>query len=172
MCTYFWTIIAVYHCSKVAKELWWFVIADGGIKHPRDLSLWLVAGASYGMIWTVLAWTFESTWDILHDENGDMYKQNYGMASQKAVTLRNQWIGEFELARKKLFLEWISSSKIYLKSWMRTVGQVVDSFTTWLRSSMTYVGARNLEEFNEKAIVGVQTNAWYQEWTPHGKLKK
>jgi IMP dehydrogenase len=37
---------------------------------------------------------------------------------------------------------------------------------------MTYVGAKNLEEFSDKAIVGVQTSAGFVEGTPHGKIRK
>lgn len=41
---------------------------------------------------------------------------------------------------------------------------------TGLRSSMTYVGAKNLDEFHEKATIGVQTSAGFHEGTPHGKV--
>jgi IMP dehydrogenase len=37
---------------------------------------------------------------------------------------------------------------------------------------MTYLGAKNLAEFSEKAIVGVQTSAGFVEGTPHGKVRK
>jgi hypothetical protein len=37
---------------------------------------------------------------------------------------------------------------------------------------MSYVGAKDLEEFYEKAVIWVQTNAWFVEWTPHGKIRK
>lgn len=163
---------AVYHCAKQAREMGGFIIADGGIKDPRDLALALAAGASHIMIGSILTGTFESTWDIFYDSEWLPYKKNYGMASGKAVNLRNIHLSPFEQAKKALFQEWISTSKIYLKSGMSSVGEVVDTFTTGLRSSLTYVGARNLEDFYTKAIIGVQTTAWFYEWTPHGKLKK
>jgi len=37
---------------------------------------------------------------------------------------------------------------------------------------LTYVWANNLQEFYEKAIIWVQTNAGFVEWTPHGKVRK
>jgi IMP dehydrogenase len=55
---------------------------------------------------------------------------------------------------------------------MESVGDIVDECMTGLRSSMTYVGAKNLEEFSDKAIVGVQTSAGFVEGTPHGKIRK
>jgi len=36
---------------------------------------------------------------------------------------------------------------------MESVGDIVDEFVTGLRSAMTYVGASNLQEFTDKAVV-------------------
>ena len=68
------------------------------------------------------------------------------------------------------YQEWISSSYIYLQEWLSTVWEVIDHFTTWLQSSMTYVWARNLKEFYDKVEVWVQTPSWYTEGTPHWKV--
>lgn len=163
---------AVYHCSKIAKSLWGFVIADGGIKEPRDIALALAAGASHIMMGSILTGTFESTWDIFYDADWFMYKQNYWMASGKAVLLRNSKLSEFEQAKKALFQEWISTSKIYLREGYKSVWDVVDKFTTGLRSSLTYVGAKTLDDFYNKVTIGVQTPAGFHEGTPHGKVKK
>ena len=109
---------------------------------------------------------------LFYDADGFMYKQNYWMASGKAVLLRNSKLSEFEQAKKALFQEWISTSKIYLREWYKSVWDVVDKFTTGLRSSLTYVGAKNLEDFYNKVTIGVQTPAGFHEGTPHGKVKK
>lgn len=174
MMTWVWRpqFSAVYHCSKMARSLWGFVIADWGIKEPRDLCLAMAAWASHVMMWSILAWTFESTWDIFYDSDWSMYKQNYWMASGKAVILRNSKLSEFEQAKKAIFQEWISTSKIYLREWYKSVWDVVDKFCSWLRSSLTYVWAKNLEDFYKKAVIWVQTQAGFVEWTPHGKIKK
>jgi len=163
---------AVYNCALEAKKLWGFVWADGWVKEPRDLALALAAGANHVMLGTTFAWTYESTWDIKYDENGLMYKENYGMASKKAVELRNGKQDNFEIEKRWMYREWISKSRIYLRDWFESVGDIVDTFTTWLRSSLTYVWANNLEEFYEKAIIWVQTNAGFVEWTPHGRIRK
>ena len=162
---------AVYNCSIEARKMWGFVWADWWVKEPRDLVLALAAWANHVMIGTLFTWTFESTWDIKYDESWRMFKENYWMASRKAVSLRNSDISSFEQARKALFKEWISSSKIYIKESRESVWDIVDEFITWLRSAMTYVWAFDLEEFYEKSIIWVQTNAWYKEWTPHGKVR-
>jgi len=106
---------AVYHCAKEAKKLGGFVWADGGIREPRDLALGLAAGASHVMIGTQLAGTYESTGDMKYDADGRMYKENYGMASSRAVKQRNSKQSAFERARRELFREGISTSKVYLR---------------------------------------------------------
>lgn len=163
---------AVYKCAQEAKKLWWFVWADGGIKSPRDMILALAAGANHVMIGTIFAGVFESVGDVKYDEQWLMYKENYGMASRKAVGQRNVKLSLFQQARKQMFREGISTSKIYIKPGMESVWDIVDEFITGLRSAMTYVGASHLQEFTDNAIVGVQTIAWFTEWTPHGKIKK
>ncbi|MCF7834722.1 GuaB1 family IMP dehydrogenase-related protein [Candidatus Gracilibacteria bacterium] len=163
---------AVYKCVQEAKKHGGFVWADGGIKTPRDFILALAAGASHVMRGTRWAGTFESVGDVKYDEEGKMYKENYGMASKKAVGNRSQNLNKFQQAQKQMFREGISTSRIYIKSGMESVGDIVDECMTGLRSSMTYLGAKNLAEFSEKAIVGVQTSAGFVEGTPHGKIKK
>lgn len=163
---------AVYKCVQEAKKHWWFVWADGWIKTPRDFILALAAWASHVMRGTRWAWTFESVWDVKYDEEWKMYKENYGMASKKAVGNRSQNLNKFQQAQKQMFREGISTSRIYIKSWMESVWDIVDECMTGLRSSMTYLWAKNLAEFSEKAIVWVQTSAGFVEGTPHGKIKK
>ena len=163
---------AVYKCALEAKKLWWFIWADWWVKEPRDVALALAAWANHVMLWTTFAWTYESTWDIKYDEDWLMYKENYGMASKKAVELRSQKLDNFEIEKRWMYREWISKSKIYLREWLESVWDIIDTFTTWVRSSMSYVWAKDLEEFYEKAVIWVQTNAGFMEWTPHGKVRK
>ena len=55
---------------------------------PRDVALYLAAGASRVMIGTALAGTYESPGDVKEDREGLLYKENYGMASARAVSDR------------------------------------------------------------------------------------
>jgi len=163
---------AVYKCAQEAKKHGWFIRADGGIKTARDFILALAAWASHVMRGTRWAGTFESVGDVKYDEEWKMYKENYGMASKKAVSNRSQNLSKFQQAQKQMFREWISSSRIYIRPWMESVWDIVDECMAGLRSSMTYLGASNLAEFSEKAIVWVQTSAGFVEGTPHGKIRK
>jgi len=162
---------AVYKCAKEAKKHGGFVWADGWIKSPRDMNLALAAWANHVMLGSLFAGTLESVWDIKYDNDGNMYKDNYGMASKKAVNLRNQNSSKFELLKKEMFREGISNSKIYIKKWRESAWDIVDDFMAGLRSAMTYVWANNLKEFNKKAIIWVQTNAGFSEWEPVAKMR-
>lgn len=162
---------AVYKCAQQAAKQGWFVWADWWVKTPRDFILALAAGASHVMMWTVFAGTLESVGDVKYDEDGNMYKENYGMASKKAVKNRNADRSRFQQAQKEMFREGISSSRIYISPWLESVGDIVDEYMTWLRSAMTYVWATNMKEFTEKAVIWVQTQAAFIEWTPRGRVR-
>lgn len=154
---------AILECAAVAKEMKKSVWADGGIKHPRDVALALAAGASCGFIGTWFAGTHESAGDVLRDGNGKMYKENYGMASKRAVQNRNRGIEAFELAKRELFEEGTSSSRLYINTDRPGVEDLIDQITAGLRSSMSYAGARNIMEFQDRAVVGIQSASGYQE---------
>jgi len=154
---------AVLECAAAAKARGKSVWADGGIKHPRDVALALAAGASSGFIGTWFAGTHESAGDILRDSKGRLYKENYGMASKRAVQNRNRGVEAFELAKRELFEEGTSTSRLYIDTERPGVEDLIDQITAGLRSSMSYTGARNIKEFQEKAVVGIQSASGYQE---------
>jgi len=45
---------------------------------------------------------------------------------------------------------------------------VLDAICAGVRSACTYAGARTLDEFTDRAVVGIQTAAGFAEGTPHG----
>ncbi len=157
---------AVHRVAQTARRFGVGVIADGGVKHPRDVALALAAGATSVMIGTWFAGTYESPADVQFDEQGKMYKEQFGMASQRAVINRNREVDAFEMARREFFEEGVSQSKMYLKSGQESVEDIIDQITAGLRSACTYMGASNLEDFYQNAIVGVQTESGYNEGKP------
>ncbi|PYI39756.1 GuaB1 family IMP dehydrogenase-related protein [Arthrobacter psychrolactophilus] len=157
---------AVLECSTAAAELGAHVWADGGVRYPRDVALALAAGASQVMIGSWFAGTYESPGDLLSDAGGRLYKESFGMASARAVQNRTSSEGAFERARKGLFEEGISTSKMYLDPARPGVEDLLDMITAGLRSSFTYAGAASLAEFRERSIVGVQSAAGYEEGRP------
>ncbi|MDV6011529.1 GuaB1 family IMP dehydrogenase-related protein [Haloechinothrix sp. LS1_15] len=161
---------AVAECARTARELGAHVWADGGVRHPRDVALALAAGASAVMVGSWFAGTYESPGDLRYDEHGRPYKESFGMASKRAVGARTSGESPFDQARKALFEEGISSSRMALDPKAPGVEDLLDTICSGLRSACTYSGARNLSEFAERAVVGVQSTAGFAEGhpTPYG----
>jgi IMP dehydrogenase len=154
---------AVLETAEAARELGAHVWADGGVRYPRDVALALAAGAASVMIGSWFAGTIEAPGPLRSDESGRLYKESWGMASTKAVEARFERLSPYERARKQLFAEGISSSKIYLDPLRPSVEDLLDMITTGVRSSFTYAGARTVPEFHERALVGLQSAAGYDE---------
>ena len=157
---------AVMECAEEAKKLGKDIWADGGVRHPRDVALALAAGASSVMIGSWFAGTYESPSDLRVDAQGRLYKESFGMASARAVAARTSTEDAFDRARKALFEEGISSSRMYLDPQRPGVEDLIDDIISGVRSSCTYAGARNLEEFAERAVIGIQSAAGYAEGRP------
>jgi IMP dehydrogenase len=157
---------AVLECAARARELGARIWADGGVRHPRDVALALAAGASSVMIGSWFAGTCESPGDVFRDADGRLYKESFGMASARAVRLRTSADSPFERARKELFEEGISTSRMYLDPQRPGVEDLIDTITAGLRSACTYAGARTLDELHERAVVGLQGAAGYTEGMP------
>jgi IMP dehydrogenase len=157
---------AVLDCSAAARDLGKHVWADGGVRHPRDVALALAAGAANVMIGSWFAGTYESPGDLYTDADGRRYKESFGMASARAVSARTADDSAFDRARKAVFEEGISSAKMYLDPSRPGVEDLLDEIVAGVRSACTYAGARNLEEFHERAIVGVQSHAGFTEGMP------
>jgi IMP dehydrogenase len=157
---------AVMECAAAARRLGRHVWADGGIRHPRDVALALAAGASNVMIGSWFAGTYESPGDLQRAADGRLYKESFGMASARAVRLRTADDSPFDRARKALFEEGISTSRMYLDPRRPGVEDLLDSIIAGLRSACTYAGARTLEEFHERAVVGMQSASGFAEGMP------
>lgn len=157
---------AVLECAAEAKKLGKHVWADGGVRHPRDVALALAAGASSVMIGSWFAGTYESPSDLRVDSAGKLYKESFGMASARAVAARTSSEDAFDRARKAIYEEGISSSRMYLDTRRPGVEDLIDEIIAGVRSSCTYAGARTLAEFADKAVVGIQSAAGYAEGRP------
>lgn len=157
---------AVLECAAAARERGKHVWADGGVRHPRDVALALAAGASNVMIGSWFAGTLESPGDLYTATDGRLYKESFGMASSRAVKSRTAADSAYDRARKALFEEGISSARMYIDPANPSVEDLIDTIIAGLRSSCTYAGATTLEEFTERALIGVQSTAGYAEGRP------
>jgi IMP dehydrogenase len=157
---------AVLECAAEARQLGKHVWADGGVRHPRDVALALAAGASAVMIGSWFAGTYESPGDLHVAPDGRLYKDSFGMASARAVASRTSAESPFDRARKALFEEGISSARQFLDPARPGVEDLIDTITAGVRSACTYAGAVTIEQLHERAVVGVQTAAGFDEGRP------
>jgi IMP dehydrogenase len=157
---------AVLECARAAREQGAHVWADGGVRHPRDVALALAAGASAVMIGSWFAGTHESPGDLQVDPEGRRYKESYGMASARAVASRTAGESAFDRARKGLYEEGISSSRMYLEPDRPGVEDLVDQICAGVRSACTYAGASDLRELADGAVIGVQSASGFHEGRP------
>lgn len=157
---------AVLECASEARKYGKHVWADGGVRHPRDVAMALAAGASNVMIGSWFAGTYESPGDLQQSADGRLYKESFGMASARAVRNRTSEESAYDRARKALFEEGISTSRMFLDPARPGVEDLIDSIIAGVRSSCTYAGAGSLEEFSQRAVVGVQSAAGYAEGKP------
>ena len=157
---------AVVECASAARQLGAHVWADGGVRHPRDVALALAAGAANVMIGSWFAGTYESPGDLLTDREERPYKESYGMASKRAVAARTSADSQFDRARKALFEEGISTSRMRLDPARGGVEDLLDHITSGVRSTCTYVGAATLPELHDRVVLGVQSAAGFAEGHP------
>ena len=132
---------AIIDCVSVADNYDIPVIADGGIRHPGDVAKAIAAGADVVMLGSLLSGTKESP-GIIHKQ-GDwpterLYKTYRGSASRDSKLDRNE---------EDKNIEGLSIVMPYTGKVKRIVTDILDG----LRSSMSYVGALNIQEFQEKA---------------------
>ncbi len=157
---------AVLECAAAARDLGKHVWADGGVRHPRDVALALAAGAASVMVGSWFAGTHESPGDLLEDSRGRAYKVSFGMASARAVANRTVGESAYDRARKGLYEEGISSSRMYLDPARPGVEDLIDQICSGVRSACTYAGAASLIELHDRALVGVQSTAGFTEGRP------
>lgn len=154
---------AVLETAEAARMMGAHVWADGGVRYPRDVALALAAGAASVMIGSWFAGTIEAPGELQVDDAGRAFKESWGMASTKAVHERFGRLDPYELARKELFAEGISSSRIYLDPLRPGLEDLLDMITSGVRSSFTYAGAATVAQFHDRARVGLQSAAGYEE---------
>ena len=140
---------AVVECADEATRLGKHIWADGGVRFPRDVALALAGGSASVMIGSWLAGTYESAADTLRDTDGRLYKESFGMASNRAVKNRTRTETSLDRARKELFEEGISTSRMYLDPERPGVEDIIDQIVAGVRSACTYAGACNLPEFHD-----------------------
>ncbi len=156
-------ISAIDECATVAKEYDVPIIADGGIKYSGDVAKALAVGAQSVMIGSLLAGTEESPGEVVMYQ-GRQYKTYRGMGSIGAMTKgsTDRYFQE-GTAADKLVPEGIEGMVPYRGKIANVIHQLIGG----LRSSMGYLGAKDIQAFQDRAEFVEITSAGLKESHVH-----
>ena len=155
---------AVMECAKEGKKQGIPVIADGGIKLSGDVAKAIAAGASSVMLGSLFAGTKESPGELIYHE-GKTFKAYRGMGSLGAMAGGGkERYGQADVKDEAKYVpEGIEGQIVYKGPVAHEIFQMVGG----LRSSMGYVGAKDIPTFQKKAKFVQITNAGLKESHPH-----
>ena len=124
------------------------LIADGGIRYSGDIAKALGAGADAVMIGSLLAGTDETPGEIFFYQ-GRSYKSYRGMGSIAAMARgsADRYFQQDVKDQLKLVPEGVEGRVPY----RGPVKNIIEQLTGGLKSSMGYLGAKNLEQFHKNA---------------------
>lgn len=158
-------LTAIDECAREGQALGVPIIADGGIRNSGDLTKALAAGASTAMLGNLLAGTDESPGASVI-RGSRRYKIVRGMASLTANVARKEIEQQGEVDPD----EWEKVVPEGVEAMVPHQGAVADilhQLVGGLRSGMSYVGARTIEELWQRAEFIRTTPAGERESLPH-----
>jgi IMP dehydrogenase len=157
-------ISAIIEVKKALNKKKIKIISDGGIKFSGDIAKALAAGADAIMMGSIFAGTDESP-GRKFKVKGKIYKQYRGMGSIGAMSSgsANRYFQKNYKDKSKFVPEGVEGRVEYKGS----VSKIIYQLQGGLRSSMGYIGAKNLNEIQKKAKFIKITKAGFYESMVH-----
>jgi len=140
------------------------IIADGGIKYSGDLAKAFAAGADAVMIGSLLAGTDEAPGKIIK-KNGKLFKSFRGMGSVGAMN-KGSADRYFQLKQKDMSKYVAEGVEGYAK-YKGDVGNILYKLIGGLRSSMGYLGSKQIKYLRNKPQFVKITKAGFYESMVH-----
>ncbi len=137
------------------------VIADGGIRYPKDLVASLAAGADAVMCGNIFSGTLETPGGMITNADGTKSKMYRGMASKSIQEDRRGGL-------KQGTCDEGVTTFVPLKG---SISEIVDEFVGGLRSGMAYQNSRTISELQENPQWIRVTNAGLNESHAFGTKK-
>jgi len=145
------------------------ILADGGIRNPRDLVKAIASGADA----VICGRIFAGLSDVIDEENvieknGKRYSKYRGMASKEVVEDYELYDG----TPKNLFVE--GDDTLIPINESLSIADVLYDFANGLRSAMSYLGLKSIEDMrggiwtDKIKIIKVTANNMYESFA-HGK---
>lgn len=156
-------ISAIDECSGIGAKYGVPIIADGGIKYSGDVAKALAVGAGTVMMGSALAGTEESPGEVILS-HGRKFKSYRGMGSLGAMTKgsSDRYFQE-GTAADKLVPEGIEGMVPY----KGFISEIIHQFIGGLRSSMGYLGSKDIATFQATAEFVEITSAGLKESHVH-----
>jgi len=129
------TPYSVSECARVRRRA--LIIGDGGIRSPADMCKLLALGADCVMVGSALAGTYEAPGRVIVVD-GRKFKVMRGAAS---FSVQQEFAGEDP--------EYIEGAESIV-AYKGKVADVIQRYVAGLRSSMSYMDARTLDEYRSK----------------------
>jgi IMP dehydrogenase len=158
-------LTALFDCVAAAAEDDVPIVADGGVRTSGDLTKALAAGAETVMIGSLLAGTEESPGRTVL-RNGARYKVYRGMASLGAAEARRQRESSEDVL-DELAASVVPEGVEAVVQYRGSVADVLYQHVGGLRSGMSYLNARTLEDLRQNARFVRMTDAGRAESEPH-----
>ena len=157
-------ITAIMEVHKALKGKKVKIISDGGIKFSGDIAKAIAAGADAIMMGSIFAGTFESPGKKFKIKN-KFYKQYRGMGSIGAMSAgsSNRYFQKNYKDKSKFVPEGVDGRVEYKGN----VSKIIYQLKGGLRSSMGYIGAKNLNEIKKNAKFIKITKAGFYESMVH-----
>ncbi len=157
-------ISAIMDVKKALNKKKIKIISDGGIKFSGDIAKALAAGADAIMMGSIFAGTDESPGKKFKLK-GRIYKQYRGMGSIGAMSSgsANRYFQKNFKDKSKFVPEGVEGRVMYKGN----ISKIIYQLKGGLRSSMGYIGAKNLLEITKKAKFIKITKAGFYESMVH-----
>jgi len=135
---------AVMKCAEAAHNAGGYIIADGGITCPGDVSKAFGAGADFVMIGGQFAGCDETPGDII-EKDGKLYKKFHGMSSKKAMETHYGKMNKYRAAE----------GREMLIPYKGALCDTVDDYLGGIRSTCTYIGSKTIQDMPECTTFGL-----------------
>ncbi|MEC9098590.1 MAG: IMP dehydrogenase [Chloroflexota bacterium] len=131
---------AAIDCSLEVKKYNGFIVSDGGVKITGDISKAFAAGSGFVMLGSLLAAHKESMAPIIRKDNKN-FRELYGMSSTQAMTKHYGGVADYRT----------SEGKSILVEDRGPVKNTLNKILGALRSTCTYINAKNIGEIHENS---------------------